>query len=362
MKADIFSAVMSALQGDREAIRDIARMRAFNALQPRSGMMPEYYPYMLVMEATEMAFQSLSRKALSKRALIPAALRLALEISKAYDDESLMPWLTFCEPAQDMAWRGYGPAHILSAAINTSPHTAVQTTGQLAGYIINVEPASFFDIRGAFSAFADDEINGKVHEKIVDSIFEDILATGLKEKNVDALLKLANKQNEDLTEGRVAGWCASALQAAARAFDMHYEREGEAENAARRKFRDERTHTAWSDLRILGNKVLEQQRQGEIVTLSRVAELSGKDSNLESVRKSIDMTLKDPSFQSRLKAASELSNSVAPRPRGPGLEARPGGPRGPAPQASPALGKTRTITESGQRHQEKEDGKQGAVE
>src|SRR5690606_11737389 len=120
LRADAFSALICALQDDYEAIRKLAHMRGLNALVRRSGHTPEYFPFIIAMEATEFAAQQLRRRNLSKKKLLPAALQAAHEIGKTFDDILLRQWLGFSQPAQDMAWRGFEKDEILSAAINTS--------------------------------------------------------------------------------------------------------------------------------------------------------------------------------------------------------------------------------------------------
>lgn len=52
IRADIFAAVLGALQGDRDAVRKIGQGRAVNALQTMPNHNPENYPYIIAMEAT----------------------------------------------------------------------------------------------------------------------------------------------------------------------------------------------------------------------------------------------------------------------------------------------------------------------
>ncbi|HEY0900762.1 MAG TPA: hypothetical protein VGD95_01435, partial [Micavibrio sp.] len=198
LQADTFSALMCGLHGDRDAIKNIGVMRAMNALTTRSAHMPEFYPYAIAMEATEFAYQELNKKTPSRRMMIPATLKVARAIDRSLDNEALMNWFSFCEPAQDMAWRGFSKEDILSAAINTSPDIFVRTTGHLMTDMIAVEPTLFLNINDQYSPYNDDAVNEKLHEKLVEQIFEDIIAKGLSQHNPDPFIKLAIKQNEEL--------------------------------------------------------------------------------------------------------------------------------------------------------------------
>ncbi|MCM2343418.1 MAG: hypothetical protein NDJ24_02530 [Alphaproteobacteria bacterium] len=326
LQADTMSAVMCGLQGDREALRKIGVYRAVNALTPRSSHMPEFYPYAIAVESTEYAFSELGRKLPSKRQMIPAALKIAREVDMAIDDQALMNWLTFCEPAQDMAWRGFSKGDILSAAINTSPDTFVRTTGHLIQELTAIKASSFIDIGQNYSPYADDDINEKLHEKLIDHIFEDIIAKGLSLHSPDPFIKLADKQNEELSEGRVMGWCAAALQAAARILERTPEGDRRTEQLVRREFHEHKDDANWETLRDLSDRVIQHQRDGEIITLSRLAEIAGEDKAAKTVQSAIQNTINNPEYQAKL----EYLNAPAPQMAGPQ-------PRAPAPAAAPRM-------------------------
>ncbi|QQG37138.1 MAG: hypothetical protein HYS17_05090 [Micavibrio aeruginosavorus] len=335
LQADVLSAVMCGLQGDRDALKQIAVMRSLNAITPRSAHMPEFYPYPIAVEAVEYAVSELGKKLPSKRLMIPTALKVAREVDLATDDQTLMNWLSFCEPAQDMAWRGFSKPDILSAAINTSPDTFVRTTSHLIQELTSIKASSFIDIGEKYSPYADDEINANLHDKLIDHIFEDIIAKGLSLHSADPFIKMADKQNEDLSEGRVMGWCAAALQAAARILERTPEGDRRTEHLVRREFREHKDDSSWETLRDLSNRVIEHQREGEIITLSRLAEIAGEDKASRAIQASIQKTISNPDYQAKL----EYINSPAPQapaPKAPALSAAPrlampppGGPRGP---------------------------------
>lgn len=327
LQADAFSALMCAMSGDRDALRDIGKQRALNTLTTRSAHMPEFFPYAIAMEATEFSFRNMGDKLPSKRMMIPTALKMARAIDKAISPETLTNWFEFCEPAQDMAWRGFNKEDILSAAINTSPDTFVRSTGHMLKDMIAVEPSSFLDISQHYSPYADDAVNEKLHEKLVEQIFEDIIAKGLSQHNPDPFLKLANKQNEELSEGRIIGWCASGLQAAARIIQTSND-DKQTENMVRREFQDGRNKTSWESLQNLGDRVVQHQREGEIITLSRLSEIAGEDKGSKSVQASVQATINDPDYQSKLGYINTPA-PASPGPKGPA-------PKGPAPVAPAA--------------------------
>lgn len=321
LQADTFSVLMCALNGDRDAIRNTGILRAMNALTARSAHMPEFYPYAIAMEATEFACRELGRKPPSRRMMIPAALKIARTIDRAIDHDTLMNWFSFCEPAQDMAWRGFSKEDILSAAINTSPDMFVRSTGHMMREMIAVEPSSFLDITDQYSPYADDAINEKLHEKLIEQIFEDIIAKGLSQHNPDPFIKLANKQNEELSEGRMMGWCASGLQAAARILESSAHNGKQTEQLVRREFHDGRNKPDWDTLQNLGNRIVKHQRDGEIITLSRLSEIAGEDKSSRNIQTAVQDTINDPHYQAKMGYVNSPATSVS-------------APRGPAPQTS----------------------------
>ena len=329
MQADSFSAIICALNSDRDALHDIGKQRALNALSTRSAHMPEFYPYAIAMEAAEFSFSEIGKKQPSKRMAIAAALKIAHEIDRSIDAKSLMNWFSFCEPAQDMAWRGSSKEDIISAAINTSPDTFVRTTGHLIREITALEPTPFMNISALYSPFADDAVNQKLHEKLIEQIFEDIIAKGISLHSPDPFIKAANKQNEELSEGRMIGWCAGALQAAARALERSTEGDRQTEQLIRKEFRESRNNTNWETLNNLGTRVVKHQRDGEIITLSRLSEIAGEDKSSKTIQNAVQNTINDPEYQSKLEY---LNVQTAPT-----LGPRSMTPRAPAPSAAPRM-------------------------
>jgi hypothetical protein len=300
LQADIFSAIMCTFLGDRDSWKRIGITRAQNILEARSIHMPEFYPYVIALESLEYCLSTFLEKVPSRRQMIPTALKIARDINKSIDDETLTNWFSFCGSAQDMAWRGFKKEHIISAAINTSPDTFIRTTGHLLKEVIQIDSASFLDISDSYSPFADDSFNQNLHEKMIEQIFEDVITKGISLHSSEPFIKLANKQNEELTEGRILGWCASALQSAGRTLEKSDRSSKHIEAAVRQELRDEKNHTEWTHLQDLGRRVVEHQREGEIITLAKLSEIAGEGKAGGIIQGSIDETIKDPEYQKRL--------------------------------------------------------------
>jgi hypothetical protein len=306
LRADAFSALISVLQDDSEAIRKICEIRGKNAITRQSGNTPEYYPFVISMEATEFAASQLRRQNLSKKKLLPATLQSAHEIGKTFDDILLRQWLGFSQPAQDMAWRGYNRDEILSAAINTSQNTYVRAAGYMISEITGIKPASILDIRESYSPYADEEFNEKLHQKLVSRTFEDIIAEGLKRNSSDPFHELAEKQNQALVEGRVVGWCAAALQSAARGFDAALASGQPPSAAARMEFDSEQKRTKWTTLKSIGKNIIRQTRSGHVISLSSLASLIKDEDGAANIIRSIEKTIKTPAYHKGLQAVKSL--------------------------------------------------------
>lgn len=339
LQADVFSVIMCAFQGDIDAIKRTAQMRALNALTPRSTHMPEFYPYVIAMDATQFSFGTYGGKSPSRKSMIPAALKIAREVDKSLNDDAVMNWFSFCEPAQDMAWRGFSKEDILSTSINTSPDTHTRTTGHLVQDITKIKPSSFIDIREIYSPYADDDVNEKLHQKLIEQIFEDVIAKGISQHSPDPFIRLANKQNEELSEGRILGWCAPALQAAGKIFEKCEEGSHRTEHLVRTEWLSHKDDVKWDTLTEIGNKVVQHQRDGEIVTLSRLTEIAGEDRAARAIKNSVEATIKDPEYQNRLEHLN-APTVATPAPRGPSAKAAPRMAAAPAYSgpAAPGLG------------------------
>jgi len=325
--ADIFSSIISALEGDRDAYKRLSLQRGADVLQRYGVHTPEYFPFIIALESTITALDELKPNTISRRQYIPAALDMARDVTMTFDADALRQWLAFGQPAQDMAWRGFSPERILSAAINTSEDTNVRAIGYLVSEITGVKPSSVLNIHDTYSPFADDSFNARIHEKAIESIFEDVIARGLKDRTSEAFREIANRQNLGLIDGQVSGWCAGALQAAGRAFENSLKDENiqdqDAGLIARREFIEETGKTPWKSLKTLGLKIIGQQRDGQPMSLKEIVALYKDDDNTgaaSAIRRSLETTLKDPSWQDR-----------------PALQASTPQPRSPAPSAAPRV-------------------------
>lgn len=325
LRADVFSAVMCSMNGDKDTIRKLAHARSLDSITRHAAHKPEHYPFALAMDTTQAALSDLMRRPPSKKRQIHAALKVADSIGQTYDDLTLQQWAYFCRPAQDMAWRGDDKDIILGAAVSTSQDTYTRATGFLVADITRITPASILKLENHFSPFAEDRYNQRLHEGMMDNAFQKAVTAGMIEHSGNAFLAVANEQNHKLPDGHILGWCAAALQAAGRAFDNALLSGNKSpEEVARREFEGAADKTTWGSLKEIGQTIIEQYRQGYAVTLSDLIDFAGNRSGLAGVAGSVATTMQDPDYIKKMDLANDLTpknipNLNAPAPSGPAI-------------------------------------------
>ena len=342
LQADVFAAVMNGLNGDSETLNFVADMRGRSALTSHPERRAEDYPYIIALEACEFAWSELERNKIPRSRYIETARQLATEVGLTFDEASVQQWWAFSEPAQDMAWRGHKPAEILGASVFTSEDPYVRATGYLVSEVTGIEPSRPREDDSYYNAFANQERNRQLHKERIDSAFEEAVLQGLEEESARPILDAANAQNENLTEGRIIGWCANALQAAAKAFESAMADGASPGDAARVKFDDQKMEISWDAIKELGDKIVEQRREGVALTLGHIAEICNENPAFAPVLGAMKVTMNDPHFVQKLQASNDLS--FTPKPGAP--EVKGPAPKSPAPQ-EPELHNTLNIAPSG---------------
>ncbi len=322
LQADTFAAVMGGLLGEEHALDTLAKKRAMDSILPIHARRAEDYPFVIGVESAKYAYQEITAvKPLRSKYMIHAR-QLAIEIGRAFDDRSIRRWWQFSEPAQDMAWRNLAPETILGCAVNTSDDAFVRATGHLVSDTSGIVPTPLTKLGNIYNAYINHEQNQILHRELMEKTFEEAIARGIQEESGQSLIAAANEQNENLAEGNILGWCANALQAAARAFDGAQSNGVSPVQAARLEFEGTKDATSWESLKKIGETMVEKKRQGFAVTLGSIAEICNNNPAFAPMLGSIRVTMKDPGYIKKLEAANDLVLR--------------GGPAGPAPTAAPA--------------------------
>ncbi len=341
LQADAFATVYGDLKGESEILNCLKQKRATAPLLPTNNFKPENYPSVIAMDACELSLQDIRKCDYKKTEFLKIAKSFSTDIGMTFDEKNIRQWWNFTTPAQDMAWRDIQKEHILGAALHTSNDPYVRSIGYLIEEVTNYKTSTSELLANLYNAFIDPTILSKKHDELVDTIFEDAISQGLAEASGRAFLNAANTLNENLTEGRILGWCANALQDAARAFEKALTNGSSPDQAARMHFQSNKDHPQWETLKILGGEIIKQKQQGFAVTMGHIAEICHNNPNFGPVLDSMKITMNDPSYVQKLEAANDFNVSNIPAPSSP--IPRTPAPSGPAPSApvfshAPTLG------------------------
>jgi hypothetical protein len=318
MKADVFAATMLHFDGHEDASYKIASLRARQALERKSTRTPENYPFVICYETTQQVLDEIGRPGMPKHKMIDMARKLSLDIGATYDEDAIEQWWGFCIPAQDMIWRDIAESDVLNAAVNTSNDAFVRAIGILMSEITGIPTRSDIQLEDKYNAYASTERNHELHKRKMDETFEIVMARGIQNSSSRPFLDAANDQNIDLRRGRILGWCATALQAAARAFDAANARGSPPDQAARLEFHGMQNATSWDIVNELGQKINNQRRQGYTVTLHDIQRFCDVGKRFGEIKDSLQQTLDDPQYQKqyrivrKLDISPELQPEVAP--------------------------------------------------
>ncbi len=330
LQADVFSMLLMALEKEERAIDILGALRAKQAVTSTIGFKAEDYPSVLAIESCKVAYADLQGFNLRKSEYMARARDISIEIGQTYDEENIRQWWNFTIPAQDMAWRDFSQEDILGAAVNTSLDPFVRSTGLLVSETSHIEPSEAITLDNGYNAFLDPDNNLNLHREIVDKTFADAIEQGIKESSHRALLNAANAQNEALTNGKILGWCANALQEAAAAFERSLISGTAPEQAAKMQFESKRDEPEWEDLKKLSNTIIEQKRQGLTITMGHIAEICNNHIAFSPMLNAVTMTMKDPAYIQKLEAANDFglipAKPLEPTFAGPSI-------KGPGPKA-----------------------------
>jgi hypothetical protein len=340
LQADSFAAVMGALLGEEDALDVMAKERALDTLSPVHDRRAEDYPFVIAVEAAKYAYEEIVELKPARSKFLFYARHFAREIGHAFDDSSIRSWWAFSEPAQDLAWRNFSPEMILGCAINTSEDPFVRATGHLVSDITGIIPMPSLKLGSTYNAFMSSHHNQILHREVAEKTFADAVAQGVMEESSRPLSSAANEQNESLADGNILGWCANALQAAARAFESALSSGVSPVQAARMQFEGTKDLPDWDTLAKIGEGIVDQKRAGFAVTMGSVVELCGDKPGFAPVLNSIKFTLKDPAYIQKLETANDLvmrPSAPAPPTLAPAAPVPTAGYSAPAP-SGPSLG------------------------
>ncbi|PZP55169.1 MAG: hypothetical protein DI586_07700 [Micavibrio aeruginosavorus] len=314
LKSDIFSALALSSSGDTNAAMHLADQRARKCLTPQTMYRPEDYPFVISSDVMKYTIEN----QIDNDQLL-RLFDISGKVAFSFDKYNIKSWINFATPAQTMAWSGCTPEQILGMAVNTGTDALIKATANLVAEITNIKPETPPPLLNVANPFVDIHVNSQNHLKLSEESFEMAIMDAVKAGSPNSLIDAAHVQNHDLMKGRLLGWCADALQAAGRAFDIALKKGTPPEPASRIEFqRLSRGQDEWKNLDILGSYMIAERRSGNAVTFNEIEKFCSRKPDLKHVMESLRLTMEDPAYIAQLQYANE-----PPRPRGPTPQAAP---------------------------------------
>lgn len=303
LKSDVYSVLNMAHQGYDTPADILARKRAEDTLMPRTSH-PENFPYPIALDVTNFAMEKFMAR--PKKSAINSAYTLARHVAGSFSGDNIENWITFAGHAQTMAWSGFRPEQILSAAIHHSSNPFLKSTAHMLSDILKIEPVPIESLPNGFNPFALPEVNFIEHERSVEETFEMVLIHAMEADSHLPMIHVANSQNEGLLKGRFSGWCAHALQSAATAYNNAQLRGMPSDQAARLEFQSAKQQTGWKELNQIGAHVVQSRRNGDPMTMSGLSKWCEKNTHFKPIAQALTMTLADPEYNMKLQATVEM--------------------------------------------------------
>lgn len=329
LKSDVFSSLAMFVNGKKSAVSDLAISRAKRTLTAQIHYRPEDYPFIISTDVTNYTIKNLVNE---KTSDLVSLFKLSDKIALSFDKHNLRSWIDFAVPAQTMAWNGFTEEQILGTAIQTSSDPFIKATANLICEITKIQPEIPTVVPNASNPYIDLAANSANHAKLTEETFELALSHAIEAESHLPLIDSANDQNEALLKGRMLGWCADALQSAAKTFEQTSKKGQPPAPASRIEFQRLTANTNWESLDNLNTAIIAQRREGHAMTFTDIANTYGNRPELKHVMESIKMTMSDPAYQARLDYANE-----APRPNMNFVKAPTVAPQVPMPSYAPAM-------------------------
>lgn len=313
LKSDIYSVLQLTREGIYDAPLRLAKRRSIEALTPQSRLRPEDTAFPISLDVINYALENhMSSSALIKgTSQMVAQYQLANQISSCFETENLQIWSQFANNSQTMAWNGFTASQILGAAVNTSTNPFIKALGHLLAEITNLSPIDEEHLPSGYNPFIADEINQISHDRQVNETFEMVLIHTVEADSHLPFLRVANNQNDALLKGKISGWCAGALQAAAKAYISAKERGIPPQQAARLEFQSVSLQSNWKSLLLIGQYAVNLWRKGEIVTMGELMRWSKQSPDTKFLFDALSLTISDPNYTIRLNAAAYMPSLAA---------------------------------------------------
>jgi len=213
MFADIFAGSLSELNGQKGALKSIAKKRALACFEDLQFYDAQSNPLPIMLETTQMVYEDICASSAGQKDTITNALSIVTEVIETMDDNTIPQWQNFITSAREMAWANLSISQILGAAIYTSDNVYNRTSAYMIAEILNTDPAPIVQFDG-YNPFADIDSQQRNHKIACLETLEYVQGRQFDGHNADSYFKMANQSCKMLLEGKPNGFCAPALIAA----------------------------------------------------------------------------------------------------------------------------------------------------
>lgn len=316
LKADIYSTLQLIKDGQYDAAGRLAKQRSLETLSPQPHITPEEFPFPIALDIINYTIEKQLSSTISKYSTDPilSQYQLAEQITACFNIENLQSWLQFANCSQTMAWIGFTPSQILGAAINTSTNPFIKAIGHILAELTNLAPTEESHLPNGYNPFVAEEINKIRHERMIEETCEMVLMHAIEAESHIPLIRVANNQNDALLKGKIFGWCAAALQAAAKAYIGAKDRGIPPIQAARLEFQSVYLQSDWKLLQQLGQDVIENCRHGKEMTMDHLVKWSTDRIETRFLSESLALTLSDSNYIARTQKPEQALHKNHPQP------------------------------------------------
>ena len=312
LKSDVYSILQLLREGQYDAPILLAQQRSLETLTPQSNFDPEEYAFPIALDVINYTVEKQISSTITTRSPSPllSQYQLAEQIADCFDSDNLQSWIQFADSCQTMAWSGFTPSQILGAAINTSTNPFIKAIGHMLAELTNLAPTEESHLPGGYNPFLADEINKIRHERTCEETFEMIMFHVMEADSHLPLLRVANNQNEALLKGKISGWCANALHAAAKAYMGAKDRGIPPVQAARLEFQSAHLQSNWKLLLQVGQQVIAMHRENTALTMPDLLSWISQQAESRHMSASLNITISDPQYTGSFDAASQAQQPM----------------------------------------------------
>ncbi|MCD8563121.1 MAG: hypothetical protein LRY54_03560 [Alphaproteobacteria bacterium] len=289
LSADIFSVFMTEFEQKSGFIRKLALRRADSVMEKMPGFLAENYPYPLVMDVCQMAFDDLEATFQEPDHMFPAAYKMAAEITDIYGDDIIRQWRDFTLPAQEMIWLATPADTVLGYAVFTAEDPHVRTAAYMIAEVTEHTVMPSLE-KKHYNAYGQDGKNRQIHMAACEESFHRVLSRAASMSDPSAFMEEVKRQNKRLIEGDPVGWCAHAIAEAGKTFEQCLQNDQITIEDVSETLHKHLKQIDWNDILQVSRTVITLRRSNKPFSLNDIADalwhLDGAETVIRTLRTS----------------------------------------------------------------------------